>query len=46
MEFILTYRTDSTTGYGVMTIYGSDLYNALFDYDGSQDDIISIVRVF
>ena len=46
MEFILTYRTDNSIGYGVTTIYGSDLDNALFDYNGSQEDIISIVRVF
>ena len=46
MEFILTYRTDNSIGYGVMTISGSSLDLALCDYSGSQGDIISIVRVY
>ena len=46
MEFILTYRTNNSIGYGVMTISGGNLESALFDYTGSQEDIISIVRVF
>ena len=46
MEFILTYRTDNSVGYGVMTINGDSLYDALCYYYGSDDDIISIVRVF
>lgn len=46
MEFILTYRTNNSIGYGVMTICASNLDLALCDYEGSQEDIISIVRVF
>ena len=46
MEFILTYRTDNSVGYGIMTVCGSSLDLALCEYKGSQEDIISIVRVF
>ncbi len=46
MEFILTYRTDNSVGYGVVTICGSNLDLALCDYPGDQEDIISIVRVY
>lgn len=46
MEFILTYRTNNSIGYGVTIICGSSLDLALCDYEGSQEDIISIVRVF
>jgi hypothetical protein len=46
MEFILTYASDTPSGYAVMTICGSNLDLALCDYNGSQEDIISIVRVF
>ena len=46
MEFILTYKTDDLLGHCTMSIYGSSLDLALCDYEGSQDDIISIVRVF
>lgn len=46
MEFILTYSTNNSVGYGVTTICGSSLDLALCDYTGSQEDIISIVRVF
>ena len=46
MEFILTYRSDTPSGYDVMTICGSNLDLALCDYRGSQEDIISIVRAF
>jgi hypothetical protein len=46
MEFILTYKSDTPSGYGVMTICGSDLDYALCQYVGDQEDIISVVRVF
>lgn len=46
MQFIITYRTDNWVGYGVMTIRGGSLDEALCEYEGSQDDIISIVRIF
>ncbi len=46
MEFILTYRTNNSVGYEITAIYGDSLDLALFNYEGSQDDIISIVRVF
>ena len=46
MQFIITYRTDNWVGYGVRTISGSSLDEALCEYEGSQDDIISIVRIF
>ena len=45
MEFILTYKSDTPSGYAVMTICGGNLDLALFEYEGSQEDIISIVRV-
>lgn len=46
MEFILTYKSNTSSGYGVMTICGSKLDLALFDHNGDQDDIISIIRVY
>ena len=46
MEFILTYRTNNSVGYVVMTICGGNLDLALCDYEGDQEDIVSIVRVF
>jgi hypothetical protein len=46
MEFILTYKSNTPSGYGVMTICGSNLDLALCDYTGDQEDIISIVRVY
>ena len=46
MEFILTYRTNDSQEYETMTICGGNLASALFDYEGSDEDIISIVRVF
>ena len=46
MEFILTYKTEDWPGYRVMTIQGANLTSAMFDYEGYQEDIISIVRVW
>jgi hypothetical protein len=46
MEFILTCKSDTQSGYLVMTICGSNLDLALCDYTGDQEDIVSIVRVF
>lgn len=48
MEFILTYLSGSQydCGYEVMTIRGNTLDLALCEYEGSQEDIVSIVRVF
>jgi hypothetical protein len=46
MEFILTYKSNTSSGYGVVTICDSSLDLALFDYNGDQDDIISIIRVY
>jgi hypothetical protein len=46
MEFILTYKSNTPSGYDVMTICGSNLDLALCDYTGDQEDIISIIRVY
>lgn len=46
MEFILTCKSDTPSGYTVMTICGSNLDLALCDYEGDQEDIVSIVRVY
>ena len=46
MEFILTCKSDTPSGYAVMTICGSNLDLALCSYGGDQEDIVSIVRVF
>ena len=46
MEFILTYRTNNLVGCSITIISGSSLDQALCDYSGSQENIISIVRVF
>ena len=46
MEFILTCKSDTPSGYIVMTICGSNLDLALCDYPGDQEDIVSIVRVY
>lgn len=46
MEFILTYKSNTPSGYGVMTICGSSLDLALCDYEGDREDIVSIARVF
>ena len=46
MTFVITYMTNNSIGYGTTVVSGSNLYLALSEYDGSDDDIVSIVRVF
>jgi hypothetical protein len=45
MEFILTYKSNTSSGSGIVTICGSSLDLDLFDYNGDQEDIVSIVSV-
>lgn len=46
MTFVITYMTNNSVGYGVIVVSGNTLDSALYEYGGSEEDIISIVRVF
>ena len=46
MTFVITYMTNNSVGYGVTVVSGSSLDLALCEYEGSEEDIISIVRDF
>ena len=46
MTFVITYMANNSVGYGTTVVSGSTLDLALLEYSGSEDDIISIVRVF
>ena len=46
MTFVITYMTNNSVGYGVTVVSGNILDSALYEYGGSEEDIISIVRVF
>lgn len=46
MTFVITFMTNNSIGYGTTVVSGNTLDLALYEYGGSEEDIISIVRVF
>lgn len=46
MTFVITFMTNNSVGYGVTVVSGNTLDLALYEYGGSEEDIVSIVRVF
>lgn len=46
MAFAITYMTNNLIGYGTTVVSGNTLDLALCEYGGSEEDIVSIVRVF
>lgn len=49
MEFIITYKLDapwSISGYAVKKVKASNMFDALLNFEGDYEDIISIARVY
>lgn len=46
MTFVITYMTNNSVGYGTTVVSGNTLDLAMCEYGGSEEDIVSIVRVF